>query len=91
MFLPRLRCVTSELIRNDARGFSMWNSEIVEDRTKLFLTELQSFEGYSNDEVSFGVICAVEDWFTALQGAERSHAVECLFELAERIHVSGPT
>jgi hypothetical protein len=33
---------------------SWWNSEIVEDRTKLFLRNLQSFEGFSNDEVSFG-------------------------------------
>jgi hypothetical protein len=33
--------------------------EIVEDQTKLFLNELQIFEGFSNDEVSFGVMCAV--------------------------------
>jgi hypothetical protein len=64
----------------------MWNSEIVEDRTKLFLNKLQIFEGFSNDEVSFGVMCAVEGWLTALQGVERCHAVECLHELAERIH-----
>lgn len=65
----------------------MWNSEIVEDRTKSFLNKLQIFEGFSDDEVSFGVICAVEDWLTALKGIERSHAVECLRELAERIHI----
>ena len=67
---------------------SWWNSEIVEDRTKLFLRNLQSFEGFSKDEVSFGVMCAVEDWLTSLQGVERSHAVECLHELAERIERS---
>jgi hypothetical protein len=86
--LPRLRPeTTSELIR---RNEVMWNSEIVEDRTKLFLNKLQIFEGFSNDEVSFGVMCAVEDWLTALQGVERSHAVECLHELAERIHIPEP-
>ena len=68
----------------------MWNSEIVEDQTKLFLNKLQFFEGFSNDEVSFGVMCAVEDWLTALHGLERSHAVECLHALAERLHVSEP-
>jgi hypothetical protein len=82
--LPRLHSETArELIR---RNDAMWNSEIVEDRTKLFLSELQIFEGFSNDEVSFGVMCAVEKWLTALQGVERCHAVECLHELAERIH-----
>jgi hypothetical protein len=69
----------------------MWNSEIVEDRTKLFLSKLQNFEGFSNDDVSFGVMCAVEDWLTTLRSANRSHAVECLRELAERIHLSEPT
>jgi hypothetical protein len=64
----------------------VWNSEIVEDQTKLFLSKLQSFEGFSDHEVSFGVMCAVEDWLTTLQGVERSHAIECLHELAERIH-----
>ena len=64
---------------------SIWNSEIVEDRTKLFLTKLQDFEGFSDDEVSFGVICAIEEWLTGLQGVERSHAFECLHELAARI------
>lgn len=62
------------------------NSEIVEDQTKLFLSKLQRFEGFSDHEVSFGVMCAVEDWLTTLQGVERSQAVECLHELAERIH-----
>ena len=63
----------------------VWNSEIVEDQTKLFLSKLQSFEGFSDHEVSFGAMCAVEDWLTTLQGVERSHAIECLHELAERI------
>ena len=68
----------------------VWNSEIGEDRTTRFLSKLQSFEGFSNDEVSFGVMCAVESWLTALQGVERSHAVECLHELAERIRAPTP-
>lgn len=69
----------------------MWNAEIVEDRTKLFLSEVQGAEGFSNDEVSFGVMSAVEDWLDALQGSERRQAVERLFDLAARIHLSEPT
>jgi hypothetical protein len=55
-------------------------------KTKLLLSKLQTFEGFSDHEVSLGVMCAVEDWLTTLRGVERSHAVECLHELAERIH-----
>jgi hypothetical protein len=69
----------------------MWNAEIVEDRTKLFLTKLQGAEGLSNDEISFGVLSAVEDWLDALQGSERRQAVERLFDLAARLHLSEPT
>lgn len=60
--------------------------EIVEDRTKLFLRNLQSFEGFSNDEVSFGVMCAVEDWLTSWCRAQSRCGM--LHELAERIERS---
>jgi hypothetical protein len=92
MFLPRLRSETSALIRGGMMQVdSRWNSEIVEDRTKVFLSDLQCVEGFSDDEVSFGVMCAVEDWLTALRGVERNHAVECLRELAERMQRSEST
>lgn len=68
----------------------MWNAEIVEDRTTLFLTKMQGEEGFSDSEVSFDVVRAIEDWINASTGDERKRFVEQLFDLAARIHLSEP-